>query len=56
MIARAFLSDPQILFLDEPTVELDPQIRKFIWEIIRESLCDRVGIIHKGKLIAIGTT
>mgnify|MGYP001773622517 CR=1 FL=1 len=74
VIARAFLPDPSILFLDEPTVGLDPQIRRFIWEIIRkaktkgktilltthyieeaENLCERVSIIHRGKLLAIGT-
>ncbi|MCT7950596.1 ABC transporter ATP-binding protein [Ancylothrix sp. C2] len=35
-IARALLHKPQILFLDEPTVGLDPQTRRRLWEIIRE--------------------
>ncbi len=35
-IARALLHQPQILFLDEPTVGLDPQNRRRIWEVIRD--------------------
>ena len=35
-IARALLHQPKILFLDEPTVGLDPQTRRRLWEIIRE--------------------
>jgi len=73
-IARALLHQPQILFLDEPTVGLDPQARRRMWETIKdlnrqgmtvlltshymeevEYLCNRVGIIDGGKLIAIGT-
>ncbi|AFY49799.1 ABC-type multidrug transport system, ATPase component [Nostoc sp. PCC 7524] len=35
-IARALLHQPRILFLDEPTVGLDPQTRRRLWEIIRD--------------------
>lgn len=35
-IARALLHRPEILFLDEPTVGLDPQTRRRLWEIIRD--------------------
>lgn len=34
-IARALIHKPAILFLDEPTTGLDPQIRQFVWQAIR---------------------
>jgi ABC-2 type transport system ATP-binding protein len=35
-IAMALVSDPRVLFLDEPTLGLDPQARRAIWEYIAE--------------------
>jgi ABC-2 type transport system ATP-binding protein len=36
MIARALMHEPDVLFLDEPTNNLDPQSRLFLWERIRD--------------------
>ena len=73
-VACALVSDPELLFLDEPTTGLDPQSRRQLWEVVlgfksrgrtvlltthymdeAEKLCDRVAVIDRGKVIALGT-
>ena len=45
LIARALVHRPRILFLDEPTVALDPQVRRRIWELIRRMAQDGVTVL-----------
>ena len=35
LIIRALIHEPKILFFDEPTVALDPQVRRKIWDLIQ---------------------
>ncbi len=48
MLALALINKPKLIFLDEPSTGLDPQSRRYLWEIIR-------GIQEKGKTIVLTT-
>ncbi|HUB92357.1 MAG TPA: ATP-binding cassette domain-containing protein [Candidatus Saccharimonadales bacterium] len=74
-IIMALISEPSVIFMDEPTIGLDVGTRKMLWELIRDirkrhgvtifltthymeeadELCDRIAIISKGKIVAMGT-
>lgn len=45
MIARALLHRPKVLFLDEPTVGLDPQVRRRLWDLIRRLNADGLTVL-----------
>ncbi len=45
MIAKALAHEPRILFLDEPTAGVDVELRKGMWEVIRELQASGVTII-----------
>ncbi|MEW6380147.1 MAG: ATP-binding cassette domain-containing protein [bacterium] len=45
LIARALMHRPSILFLDEPTVGLDPQTRRKIWDLVKKMHKDGVTIL-----------
>ena len=45
LIIRALIHRPKILFLDEPTVALDPQVRRKIWELIKNLMAQGITIV-----------
>ena len=44
LLARALIHRPKILFMDEPTVALDPQVRRKIWDLIRQLSREQVTV------------
>ena len=73
-LVASLVHRPKILFLDEPTIGLDPTTKRILWDLIRalnddghtiilcshdmhevDMLCDNVGIINTGNLVAYDT-
>ena len=73
-IARAFMMEPEVIVLDEPTTGLDPQGRNLVWKKLAAlkasgttvlmsthymeeaaNLCDRIAIMHLGRILDEGT-
>ncbi len=71
LIAKALVHNPPVLVLDEPTAGVDIELRRMLWDYVRElnaqgatiiltthyleeaeAMCDRIGIINHGRLIA----
>ena len=75
-VIRALVNEPEILFMDEPTLGLDPQSTAEIRELTKrinaengttiiltthimfeaDALCNRIGIIDHGKIVALDTS
>lgn len=70
-ILLAFIGNPKLLIMDEPTKGLDPLLQQKIYELLRhyranggtafvsshnlpevEKICDRVGVIKEGRIVA----
>ena len=43
-LAMTLVSQPRLIFLDEPTTGLDPRSRRELWQIVREQLADGVTV------------
>ena len=75
LMAKALVHQPPVIFLDEPTAGVDVNLRKNLWDNVKqlnklgvtiiltthylqeaEEMCDRIGILSKGSLVALDST